>query len=147
MIISMLLMSFYFGRYKKEELGWNTAFGNSMVLIFASVDMLRKQHSSGALFDFNSHTVLVIAIIIEGLFLTFFTFFHLIPKGWAFSIASGVTINIVVIFALILIYGKIPLDGITAIASLVLSLVVVSAIRIVQIMEPEALDEEEGIEY
>ena len=143
MIISMLLMIFYFGRYKKEELGWNTAFGNSMVLIFASVDMLRKQFLEGQLFEFNAHTILVIAIIIEGLFLTFFTFFHLLPKGWAFSLASGTTINIVVIFVLILIYGKIPIDGITAIASLILAITLMSIIRVIQILEPEAIDEAE----
>lgn len=61
-VIAFLLMSFYFGRYKKEELGWNTAFGNSMVLIFATVDLLRHQYLEGVLFDFNVQNVLIAAI-------------------------------------------------------------------------------------
>jgi hypothetical protein len=143
MLLAMILMSLYFGRYKKEELGWNTAFGNSMVLIFASVDMLRYQYNKGALFSLNPYTVIALAIVIEGFFLTFFTFFHLLPKSWAFSVASGVTINVVVLFALILIYGQVPIDGITAVAALILAMGVVLLIRVVQIMEPEAIDDDE----
>jgi len=144
MILAMILMSLYFGRYKKEELGWNTAFGNSLILIFASVDMLRYQYIQGILFTFSAQNVLIIAIIIEAVLLTFLTFFHLLPKSWAFSVASGITVNVILLFAIILIYAKIPLDMTTAVAAMVLAIVVVGAVRIAQIMEPEAVDEDES---
>ena len=36
-----LIMTLYFGRHRDEELGWNTAFGNSLTLLFVSIDLFR----------------------------------------------------------------------------------------------------------
>lgn len=145
-LISIFLISFYFGRYKKEELGWNTAFGNSMILIFASVDLLRHQYAEGVLFDFNVQNVLIAAIIIQGVLLTFLNFFHLLPKSFAFGLSSGPTINVIIIFIILLIYANIPIDLITALATAILAGVFIGFIEIIQWIEPSGDDDEDDEE-
>lgn len=144
LIITMFLMSFYFGRYKKEELGWNTAFGNSIVLVFACLDLIRHTYNEGLLFQFNAQNVLIAVLILEGLFLMMFNFFHLLPKSFAFGLSSGMTINVVVLFVIVLVYSRLPLDYITAIACGVLAIVGVMLISIIQMLLPEANEEEES---
>ncbi|MBI4344213.1 MAG: hypothetical protein HY555_01355, partial [Euryarchaeota archaeon] len=34
-----LIMTLYFGLHPKEELGWNTAVGNTVALLFVSIDL------------------------------------------------------------------------------------------------------------
>lgn len=143
MIASMLLMSLYFGRYKAEELGWNTAFGNSLVLIFASVDLLRFLFNKGTLFNFDLQNALVFAIVLQGILLTFLNYFHLMPKSIAFGISSGMTINIVVMFLILLIYSDIKLDYITAIACSILAILFIIVIRILQMIQPTVIEDEE----
>src|SRR3989344_5736472 len=44
LFITIIVMTFYFGLYKREELGWNTSVGNSIVLLFVCVDLLRTMY-------------------------------------------------------------------------------------------------------
>ena len=41
LLVSTLFMQIYFGRYKSEKLSWNTAFSNSLILIFVGIDSIR----------------------------------------------------------------------------------------------------------
>ena len=47
LLMALLLMTIYFAKYRDEELGWNTALGNSLVLIFVSVALLLSIKTSG----------------------------------------------------------------------------------------------------
>ena len=40
LVITTLLMTFYFGKHIKEQLGWNTALGNSVVLFFVGLKVV-----------------------------------------------------------------------------------------------------------
>ncbi|MEA3378749.1 MAG: hypothetical protein U9Q69_03855 [Nanoarchaeota archaeon] len=143
MVLAMFLMSFYFGRYKSEELGWNTAFGNSLILIFISVDLLRFLYNQGLLFQFSVHNALVAAIILEGFLLTFFNFFHLMPKSFAFGLSSGQTVNVIMLFVIVLIYSQLPLNYITAISCALLAIILLLSIKIIQIIQPTFIEEGE----
>ena len=41
LFFGLVLMQMYFGKYKTEQLGWNTAFGNSVSLMWASAILFR----------------------------------------------------------------------------------------------------------
>jgi len=140
-IISMVLVAYYFGKYKQEELGWNTAFGNGVVMLFVCVDLLRYL-SNNHLLGSNVQTYLVVAVLIESILLTILNFLHALPKSFAFGLSSGITVNCILLFLIVVIYSKIPLDYITAIAVAVLSLIIVVALRLMQILEWPA-DEED----
>ncbi|MDI6737011.1 MAG: hypothetical protein QME12_00660 [Nanoarchaeota archaeon] len=132
--MSMLLISYYFGKYKKEELGWNTAFGNSVVMLFACFDLFRYLHNQGLL-GWNNYTMLVSVVLLEGFTLTLLDFLHAMPKSFAFALSSGMTVNTILIFLAIIVYGKIPLDYITAIAVAFMAFIIVLLLRIMQFFE------------
>ena len=138
--IAMILISYYFGKYKKEELGWNTAFGNSVVMLFACVDLFRYLYNEHLL-GWNNYTMLVSVVLLEGFILTFLDFLHALPKSFAFALSSGMTVNTILIFLIIIVYGKIPLDYVTAIAVTVMALVIVLLLRIMQIFELPSEDD------
>lgn len=141
-VASMLFMAYYFGKYKKEELGWNTAFGNTIVLLFACVDLFRHLYGNGLL-GFNVQTMLVTAVLLEGLVLMLLNFLHALPKAFAFGISSGVTVNIIVLSLIILIYSGLPLNPITALAIVAIAVVLVIIMRLIQLLQWGEEEEEE----
>jgi len=142
-LVSTILMTYYFGKYKKEELGWNTAFGNSIILFFACIDLLRYLFTN-QLLGINVKTILVVAVLLEGIILTFLNFLHALPKSFAFGISSGMTVNILALSLIVLIYSQLPLDQITAIAIVIISVVVLVGLRILQALQWGEDEEEES---
>jgi len=141
-VISMVLISYYFGKYKKEELGWNTAFGNSIVMLFACVDLFRHLHGR-ELLGFNTYTMLVAVVMGEGVLLMLLNFLHALPKSFAFALSSGMTVNSILIFLVVIVYGQVQLDYITALAVTALSLLIILLLKIMQFIEWPSEDEEE----
>lgn len=133
-VVSMIFISYYFGKYKKEELGWNTAFGNSVVLLFACMDLFRYLYGN-QLLGWNNYTILVSVVLMEGIILTTLDFLHALPKSFAFALSSGMTVNTIVLFLILLVYGQIPLDHITALAVTAMALAIVALLRIMQFFE------------
>ncbi|MDD4877684.1 MAG: hypothetical protein PHO02_01455 [Candidatus Nanoarchaeia archaeon] len=138
--VSMILISYYFGKYKKEELGWNTAFGNSVVMLFACMNLYRHLHESSML-GFNSYTMLVSVIMLEGFALTLLDFLHAMPKSFAYALSSGMTVNTILIFLSIIVYGRIPMDYITALAVGVMAFAIILLMRIMQFFELASEDD------
>lgn len=141
-VISMILISYYFGKYKKEELGWNTAFGNSIVMLFACVDLFRYLYGS-ELLGFNAYTMLVAVVMGEGVLLMLLNFLHALPKSFAFALSSGMTVNAILVFLIVIVYGQVQLDYITALAVTVLSLLIIILLKVMQFVEWPSADEEE----
>ncbi|MFC1741333.1 hypothetical protein ACFL3V_02250 [Nanoarchaeota archaeon] len=125
MLIALVLMQLYFGRNKDEALGWNTAFGNSIALIFISVSLLRGVFISSGMTDistflyatlaFNDIRILIIALIfLYGIFLAMLSYFHWIPEKLAFFIMNGISINVTAYAGIVLVNSSnIPLDWTT----------------------------------
>ncbi len=135
---SILLMEFYFNRYKSEELGWNSAFGNSLVLIFVSLDILRFLSNNGKLSYVNTESALAISVILLGGVLTFMSFFHALPKNLAFGLSSRFPINITAYLMIVIIYGHIPIEIITGIAALIFSIMAWIILKILGSFIPES---------
>ena len=77
LLLIIVLMTVYFAKYRDEELGWNTALGNSFILIFVSIDLFRTIFSDG-----RSIGAMVLAsiLLIESVVLLFVNFTHFLPK-------------------------------------------------------------------
>lgn len=146
LLLTLFLMELYFGRYKFEELGWNTAFGNSLVLIFVSMDLLRRLYTQNMLAYLNLRAVLAIAVIFEGVFLVLIGFFHLLPKKLAFGVSAKLPINFIAYISVILVYSTIPIDFITLFASIIFLIGFAALIRGMQILMPGVVEEEEVVE-
>ncbi len=127
LVATMLLLMYYFSRFKKEELGWNTAVGNSLILIFVGMDLLRNLAAAGAftlasLTSLTSNIKILVAlfIIAEGILLFMADFVHALPKRFAFFISSPIYINLTAYMGLVLVYSDVPIDIITILAAVML---------------------------
>lgn len=143
LVISTIFIALYFGRYKKEELGWNTAFGNSIVLLFATVDLLRLLYGRGILLQFNVQNAIVGILLTEAIFMMIMNFYHILPKKFAFGLSSGITINVTLLISMLVIYSGVPMDYITAISASLMAFIIVGTLTIMQDAEPEADDDGE----
>jgi hypothetical protein len=125
---TLLLMEFYFGRYKDEEMGWNTAFGNSLVLIFIAIDLFRHlfEPSGLSIIQFIMMTsdikiIIPLGIILMALVLMIVDFFHFLPKKLAYIVSSPTYVNLISLLGIIIVYTSgIPLDWTTMLACIIL---------------------------
>lgn len=135
-LATLILIELYFGRYRKEEIGWNTAFGNSLILIFVSTDLIRRLIQTNALGADPIKTGIAVGLIATGFILTFVDFFHAMPKEWAFAISSKLPTSFLAIIATLFIYINIPIDYVTTFALFLLLLAVYIAIIIIHHLIP-----------
>lgn len=157
MLVTICIMEFYFVRYRHEELGWNTAVGNSIVLIFVSIDLFRQiyQDNLSQLFSIDSLTNLPFVTIcagvvcLGGIGLLVFNFWHIIPKRLSFLISSSLPINTIAYVSIILVYSNMATDGVspipfdihTILAALLLMVVLFFFFKIIAVLLiPESKD-------
>jgi len=149
LVIMLLLMQFYFGRYNNEELGWNTAVGNSMVLIFVSLDLLRFIYGNTGVnsldvsnIPLHNFTATIIALVIggAGFVMMFSNFFHIMPKKLSFFMSSSLPVNLMAYVAITLVYTSIPLNFITLLAALILFIILLVFFNIIHLIEPKSND-------
>jgi len=117
LLLIIILMTVYFAKYKDEELGWNTALGNSFILIFVSVDLFRTIFSDGRS---TGAIVLASILLLEGIVLLFFNFTHYLPKKISYFISSPLPINLTAYVFISIIYSKVSVDIYTILSALLL---------------------------
>lgn len=141
LIITLLLMTFYFGKYAKDELGWNTALGNSIVLLFVAIDLLRyvfNLTTPGSILNYELHqisTIICIIVIVEALTLMFTSFFKALPKAITFFICAPLPVNLQAYLAISIVYTKITLDWYTLLAAITLFIILYLFIQLLQLAE------------
>jgi hypothetical protein len=126
LVATLTLLLFYFSRYKKEELGWNTAVGNSLVLVFVAIDLIRRVSGDNITdIHISEDTFIAAAILAEGMFLFFIDFFHWVPSKIAFYVSSPWHINVMAYFGVVIVYSSaIRLDWVTVLAILLIYIAV-----------------------
>jgi len=112
LIFTLLVMTFYFGMYRKEEMGWNTALGNSIVLMFVTLDLLRQIYHYTPIpnminfMNYPFHTSMVLIILIEAVILAMFAFYHVLPKKVMYFVASPLPVNLQAYIVLAIVYTR-----------------------------------------
>ncbi len=117
LLLIIVLMTVYFAKYRDEELGWNTALGNSFILIFVSVDLFRTIFSDGR---FMGAIILASILLLEGIVLLFVNFTHFLPKKIAYFLSAPLPINLTAYVFISIIYSKVAVDVYTIISALLL---------------------------
>ncbi|MBW2964760.1 hypothetical protein KY363_04835 [Candidatus Woesearchaeota archaeon] len=147
LILALLLMQIYFGRNKDEALGWNTAFGNSIALLFISASLLRGvylQSGGGDISDFLARAssfsdisiLIITAVFLYGILLSTISFYHWIPESIAFFIMNGISINVTAYVAIVLVNSEVPLDKHTLLAGVVIFIVVWAIAMLIRLFIP-----------
>lgn len=139
LLITMLAMEFYFGRHTKEELGWNTAYGNSLVLLFIAAFLFKYINENNLWLDATKMAVMTFLIFV-GSVLTIVDFLHLIPKEFAFKMSSKLPINFLAYAVIVVIYSDIPINFITILAFLIVFVAFAILVWFIRIMAPKVRD-------
>jgi len=119
LLFALVMLQMYFGRYKTEQLGWNTAFGNNISLVWVTAILLRFLYDGQGIInswnniEFRGYLILIILFGLFTLVLSILTFTHLLPKKLDFILSSSLPTNIIAYFVLVIVIGKIPLDETT----------------------------------
>ncbi|MBI2550269.1 hypothetical protein HYV83_03760 [Candidatus Woesearchaeota archaeon] len=144
LLITLVMMEVYFGRYRKEQLGWSTAVGNNLVLVFVSLDLLRQLYGSSGLAGISEvfalypgKTIIAATVGLSGLLILYYDFFHLLPKRFAFTISSSLAVNLTAYLAIVIIYTSVGLDWYTFFAGLLLFVTAAAFFALVRRVEPK----------
>lgn len=131
LLITAFLIEVYFGRHKEEELGWNTAYGNSIVLIFTTVNLfyyLYRTYGYQALISLEGSVFYKSLFVLVGFLYAFILltidFTHALNKKIAFFLSSSITVSVFSFIAIVLIYAGIPFDITTLVTALCIFLLV-----------------------
>lgn len=150
LILTFFLTEFYFFRHTDEELGWNAALVNSLVLVFVAIDltktvfhdqpplMVAKLFGQSLSTGENLSMFLVIIFIgCLGFGLAAINYFHLLPRKIAFILSSHPPINFIAYFAIVMVYSTndgapLPLDSYTVAAAVILFTILMAIIFMLQ---------------
>ncbi len=146
LIATFVISEFYFFRHTEEELGWNAALMNSLVLVFVAIDLTKTvfDHASpwevlklffgGLSTGEHLGSFLVIGFVGGlGLALVIINYFHMLPRKMAYTLSSHPPVNFIAYFAVVMVYSAkdgdpIPLNGYTVIAATLLFILVLAAV-------------------
>ncbi len=148
LLVTVISMQVYFGRNRTEKLGWNTAFGNSIIFTFICASLIRHMFLTYSLDDFTfpsqalDKLLIIIGFVILGIYMIWGNFMHTMPKKLAYSISSPVFTNGISVIVVILIQSRIQLDSATYAAAFLIFLILLiieAAIKHLISPSPEAL--------
>lgn len=143
LLISIVLMELYFGRYILEEVGWGSVFGNAIVLIFVGLDLFRFLFNNGTLGLADFKNLLAIGVLLEGVVLTLISFFHLLPRHWAFSIGAKMPTSLIAYISIVLVYIPSDITFLTAIYAFIITLLFSLLLSSFRTIVPKVIDTEE----
>jgi hypothetical protein len=142
LIIILILIHLYFGRYRTEELGWNSAFGNSISLLWVSAILWRFLLDKYRWTTLISEPEAMKSLIVIGiltlwvLILLVFNFFHIVPRKFAFIISSADSVYILAYIIIAAIVGGFVLDEKTLIAAIGLFIIMLIALQLIKHLIP-----------
>jgi hypothetical protein len=143
--VSVIFMTIYFGKYETEELGWNTAFGNSLVLMFVSIDLLRQIYNEHAatftlaslsnFTDLPIRSTIAFVLLAAAFIMIVLNFKHAVPEELSFFISSALPINLTAYVAMTIVYTNVEFDPMTLWAALTLFVILLALLQIVKLIE------------
>jgi hypothetical protein len=143
LIATLFVIEFYFGRYRQERMGWNTAIENNLVLLFVALDLLRHLSSAGTeITQFNARLTMAVVIGVIAVLFIILEFFHAISEKFAFMISSHFVINLIAVFVVIIVYSTVPIDIPTMVVVLALIALITFFAEYIHYIIPKFVDVE-----
>ncbi|MCP4647295.1 MAG: hypothetical protein GY852_06080 [bacterium] len=153
LIFATFMMTLYYGRYRKEVLGWNTAFENTMIFLFVSFDLFRQMYESMEPYSWMNiyNNPLYFSITIGLAAVSFFSmilvYYHLLPKKLAFMLFAKLPINIALYVTMCIVYVNVAANWITVGAGILLFLLVWIIVKLIQIVQGISAKKQEDEEH
>jgi len=153
LVIALFLVQIYFGRNKEESIGWNTAFGNCIVLLFVISKLINYVYEKFGFIGFHTvggesfyKTILIICLCLLTLALMLIDFFHAIDRRISFFLSSSIFITVIAFISVVLVYSDIPFDNDTLITSLLFLFAVIIFFEIFRYIIPASERAEKYLE-
>ena len=137
-VLFWLVIEIYFGRHKKEKLGWNTALGNGLNMfwiVIISLKALFEQELSLASLD---KMVFVIFIALYSVFIIFVSFTHRLKEKVFFLVSSPTAVYYFSAIAVLWIHNLLAINIWVAIDLLILYFVILVFEAILKKLIPPA---------
>ena len=109
-ILFWFLLEIYFGRFKQEKLGWNSAMGNGLSMFWIVVISLRALFSEKLILFTVGKLIFISLIGMYALFIIYISFSHKMRKKVSFLIASPTPVYFLSAIAILWIYGLIEMS-------------------------------------
>ncbi|MBD3259654.1 hypothetical protein GF371_03400 [Candidatus Woesearchaeota archaeon] len=151
LVLILILIHLYFGRFRSEELGWNSAFGNSISLLWICVILFRFLFDKYSFFTLIRETqaidnlIIVLALTAWVILLLAFNYFHAVPKKLAFALSSADSTYILAYIIISVIIGGFSMSIETLIASAILFAAVFAALELFKHLIPMTGSAKEAI--
>lgn len=119
LLITILFMQMYFGRWKTEKLGWNSALGNVIALLFITVNLISEMVKIYDPVELATpgpamyKAIIITAIILQIFIMMALIFFHVLSSRIGFFLGSQTTTYVVAFVAIVLVFSDIPIDKAT----------------------------------
>ena len=153
LLITLFLIQLYFGRNKDEQIGWNTAYANCIVLLFVTAHLgtyVYEQYGLDAFYNLGStayyKTLFVLILGLVALSLMFLDYFHSIDERFSFLMSSSIFIDVISFIGIVLVYSSIEFDWITLYASIFIFLLVIVFFKILRALVPPSESAEKYLE-
>jgi len=144
LILFWLVLEFYFGKYKKEKLGWNTALGNALSIFWLIIISVMKMFENG-LKEYNVASLFfLLAICLYTLGIIIFTFTHKLKEDFDYLIASPTPVYFLSMIAVLISHGPLKINGIIIIDLVILFVFVLLFGTILKHFIPESIKDEFG---
>jgi len=129
LIIGVTVIELYFGKHTNEELGWNTAVGNSISWMSTGIILLITTETT------QQERLATYGIIGIGAFLGYLDFYHKLSDTVAFIVSSSGVVYTLAYISVIMIKTSMPVN-ITTLKSAAIFVVIVNiGFKIIQSFE------------
>ncbi len=137
-IILWIMLELYFGRYKNEKLGWNTALGNGISLTWITIALMKFLFENSRENFTWAKFIAVLLIMIYGLFVTIVTFKHKFSAKTTFLLADPSPIYFLSTVAVLWAYGSLILTWWVILDLVILYPIIVGIFALIRRFLPEA---------
>lgn len=109
-ILFWLVIEIYFGRHKKEKLGWNTALGNGLNMFWIMIISLKVLFEGQLGLHNLDKLVFVVFIALYSIFIIFVSFTHKIKENVFFLVASPTIVYYLSGIAILWVYNLLAIN-------------------------------------
>ena len=142
LVLILLLIHIYFGRHRAEELGWNSAFGNSISLFWICIILFRFLFQKYDLVDLTTNTIflknfaIVTILSFWVILLMGFNFYHKLPKKFAYLISSSDSLYVLAYVVISIVMGEINVTNKVFAGAIILFIILILALQALRFFIP-----------
>lgn len=130
LVLGLIVLELYFGRYETETLGWNTALGNSVMWVGTGITLLLTET-----LQTTPQTYAVYLLIAVGAITAYLNFNHIWSEKIAFSALAAFPVYTYAYITVVLVKTEIPISALSLRASLLLVITLFIADIIIKKLE------------